>query len=623
MDATSQVKPGDPREDRFDAPAMRGLLRRFFPFYCALAALATFGYALYESYWLDGDAVAYMDLGDLIREHRWAGTVNGYWHPMYPAFLALGHMIFRATLATELRAYYFVNFGIFLLGMVAVVCFTDSLARLREAASQRVSGSASQRVSYLLDRTMLRYLGIVLLVIASQRELSMGKVRPDALLQALLLFAIAALLTHLANGRLRYAALMGVALGCAYLTKSFAFLFAFLCIIALVVFRRLWLRHGLMRILPAALIAFTCFAVVAGPYVAALSRQRHRFDFGDSGALNYAWYVGGTEKMHLQPYQTAQFGSAEVHLKHPERELLHTPLILSYAEMPYGTYPDWFDATYWNEQIKPHFKLRDDIPRATRNCVLAVRYLFNHPEALLLLALLVLLGARPTLRWRPGDHTANAFWIVPLLLGVVIWGIYAIVNTEERYVTVAYFCVILTLFAALGLPDAQSKADSPAAQSPAVNLRFTASALILLLALLASFESLRTVFEDRRQLALVNSPGGWYSPTMVHVAEGLESLGVKPGDSVACIGHTACLNDHYWARLAGVRILTEIYDPETPVPSFLADLPNRDEVIATVRAQGAKVLVGDFGNARVSDSDPAFRNWQQLGDTTFYALPLN
>ncbi len=51
--------------------------------------------------------------------------------------------------------------------------------------------------------------------------------RPDALLQAFLLFGIAALLRHLATNGLRYAALMGVALGCAYLTKSFAFVFGF------------------------------------------------------------------------------------------------------------------------------------------------------------------------------------------------------------------------------------------------------------------------------------------------------------------------------------------------------------------------------------------------------------
>jgi hypothetical protein len=623
MEATVQGKPGDLQEDHLEASAISTLLRRFFPFYCALAALVTFGYALYDGYQIDGDAVAYMDLGDLLRAHHWAGIVNGYWHPMYPAFLALGHTLFQATLSTELRAYYFVNFGIFLLGMVAVVCFTDSIMRLRESASQPVSGSASQRVGFLLDRTMLRTLGLTLLVTASQRELSLGKIRPDALLQAFLLFAMAALLAHLATNRLRYAALMGVALGCAYLTKSFAFVFAFVCILSLVVFRWIWLKHRPARIISAALVALLCFAVVAGPYVAALSHQRHRFDFGDSGALNYAWYVGGTGKMHLQPYQTAQFGSSEVQLKHPEKELLHTPLILSYAAMPYGTYPDWFDTTYWNEQIKPHFSLRQDLPRATRDSVLFVRYLFNHPEALLLLALLVVLGGRPELRWRPGRPGTNAFWLPPLLLGVAIWGIYAIVNTEERYVTVAYLSILLPLFAALRLPQPRSEAELHVAQNAAANLRFTASALVVLLALLATGESLRIVLEDRREIVMMGHPGGWTSPTMIHVAGGLESLGVHPGENVACIGHTACLNDPYWARLAGVRILTEIYDPETPVYSFLADLPNREQAIDVVRAQGAKVLVGDFGNFRVSDSDPAFRDWRQLGGTTFYALPLN
>ena len=617
------MNPGDPQEDHLEDSAISTLLRRFFPFYCALAALVTFGYAIYDGYQIDGDAVAYMDLGDLLRAHHWAGIVNGYWHPMYPAFLALGHALSRATPATELRAYYFVNFGIFLLGMAAIVCFADSIMRLRETASRRASESASQRVGYLLDRTMLRTLGITLLVIASQRELSLGKIRPDALLQAFLLLAIAALLTHLATNRLRYAALMGVALGCAYLTKSFAFVFAFVCIILLVVFRWIWLKHRPARILSAALVALLCFAVVAGPYVAALSHQRHRFDFGDSGTLNYAWYVGGTGKMHLQPNQTAQFGSSEVQLKHPEKELLHTPLILSYAGMPYGTYPDWFDTTYWNEQIKPHFSLRQDLPRATRNSVLVVRYLFNHPEALLLLALLVVLGARPVLRWKPGRPGSNAFWLTPLLLGVAIWGIYAIVNTEERYVTVAYLSILLPLFAALSLPKPRSEAQSQPAQCAAARLRFTASALVLLLALLAAGESLRIVLEDRRQIVMRGYSAGWYSPTMVHVADGLESLGVHPGDSVACVGPVACLDDPYWARLDGVRILTEIYDPETPVPQFLAALPNREQAIDVVRAQGVKVLVADFGNSRVSDSGPAFRSWQQLGGTTFYALPLN
>jgi len=614
MEQAKPVGPGasDSCDEVSEALPVAALVRRFFPLYCALAALVTFGYALYDTYQLDGDAVAYMDIGDNLRAHRWAGIVNGYWHPMYPAFLSLGHWLLRATLATELRAYYLVNFAIFLLEMVAVVCFTDALVRLRQKLSEATaSESASQRAGYLLDRTAMRYLGLALLVVASQRELSLGKVRPDALLQAFLLLAMAALLTHLANGRVRYAGLMGLALGCAYLTKSFAFVLAFLCVLALAGFRWLWLREKLGRVVVAGAIALASFAIVAGPYVAALSEQRGRLDFGDSGALNYAWYVGGTEKMHLQPYMTDRFASAEVRLKHPERELLSSPQVLSYAEMPYGTYPDWFDTSYWNDQVKPHFTLSGEIARGGRNWVLVVRYLFNHPEGLVLMALLLALGARQRLGWRLGQMAANGFWIVPLGLGVAIWGIYGIVNTEERYVTIAYLAIILTLFAVI-----KTRPDHSLMQ-----LRAICGALVLLLALLSIGESLRVVMELRRQLPEAHRQG-WYNAEVFAAAQGLKQLGVKPGDAIACIGYRACMDNQYIARLAGARILTEVYVPETPVPEFLDALPNRDEVLHVVRAQGAKVMIGDFERSRFSSADPALRGWQQLGDTPFYALPL-
>src|SRR5271156_5661785 len=181
-------------------------LRRLWPLYCFLAALVTFGYALYDGYQIDGDAVAYMDIGDLIRSHQWAGIINGYWNPLYPALLAVGHTIFHPTRYTELHAYYLVNFGIFLLEMLAVVAFTDALVQLRDL--RETATDASNSLAFLFDRYTLRYLGVAILVISTQRELSMGKVRPDALLLACLLFALAALLRHLATSHFHYAALM-------------------------------------------------------------------------------------------------------------------------------------------------------------------------------------------------------------------------------------------------------------------------------------------------------------------------------------------------------------------------------------------------------------------------------
>jgi Dolichyl-phosphate-mannose-protein mannosyltransferase len=588
-------------------------LRRLWPLYCFLAALVTFGYAIYDSYQIDGDAISYMDIGDLMRSHQWAGIINGYWNPLYPAALAIGNILFHPTRYNELHAYYMVNFAIFLLEMLAVVAFTDALIQLRELRETSTAGR--NPLPFLLDRCTLRYLGIAILVISSQRELSMGKVRPDALLLAFLLFALAALLKHLATNQLRYAALMGLALGLAYLAKSFAFVFTFLCILALIAFRFFWQRQPITRIATSAVLVFVCFSLVAGPYVAALSHQKGRFDFGDSGNLNYVWFVAGTEKMHLQQSQTALFGSADVHLKHPEKQLLDNPPVFSYKELPYGTYPDWFDTSFFNERIKAHMNPRLQII-VIRQCIMRIlRYMCNHPEAYALLTVLLLLGARLHPAWRP---TANAFWLVPFLLGIATLCIYGIVNVEDRYLSAAFLALLLPLFAAMR--------NAPAPENPAVQsiaTRTAASAAIALLALLAVAESARIVGELRRNLVFAQSPTGWYNHDIFPAAHALNTLGVGPGDTVACIGTIACLYDHYWARVAGVRILTEIYEPNPPLYPYLAATPNREQAYEIARREGAKVLVGYFDPGLMTGTNPVSAGWHELGQTHFYALPLN
>ncbi|MDQ2832767.1 MAG: hypothetical protein M3Y50_03300 [Acidobacteriota bacterium] len=587
-------------------------MHRLWPAYWVLAALATFGYAFYDPYQVDGDAVAYMDIGDLIRAHHWAGVVNGYWNPLYPAALAAGQVLFHATRFTELHAYYLVNFGVFLLEMLALVLFIDAVIDLREACT--APEQTAPPALFLLDRCMLRYVGVALLVISAQRELSLGKVRPDALLQALLLFGLAALLKHLATGRMRYAALMGISLGFAYLAKSFAFPFALLCLAALAGFSLLWQKRAGARVVVSTLLAVVCFSFVAGPYIGALSRQKGRFDFGDSGSLNYIWFVSGTEKMHLEPDEPELFGSAEVHLKHPEKQLLKNPGVFSYKLLPYGTYPDWFDASFWNDHMKAHMNPRLEAGILRDCAVRIVRYIANHPEAWLLLVILFLAGGRLAFD-RPVSR--NIFWILPVLLGLGVLGIYSLVNIEDRYITVGFLAILLPLFASLRLSHAHTSASARALASTSV------SAAIVLFALLATGESLRIVGELRRSLPFQHSPAGWYDADTFQAAHALNDLGVGPGDAIACIGTRACLYDHYWARLAGVRILTEIYEPTAPLYPAVEAMPGRDHVYDIVRQQGARVLVGYFDPGRMTGSTPASQAWVRLGESHFYALPLN
>lgn len=566
-----------------------------------LVPLAWFS-AKYDPYAIDGDAVSYMDLADLIHSHRWHDVVNGYWHPLYPAFLAVGQMVFHPTRWNELGAYYAVNVFIFFLEVVGMLLLVDGLVRLRERLTPTMES--------LLSADVLRLVGLSLLVTATTRELTLGKVRTDSLLQALILTGVGMLLKALATeGRssFLYAGLMGLTFGFAYLTKSFAFLLTFLCIAVLIGFATLICKRRFPTAVAQGLLALIAFGVVAGPYVAALSRQQHRFDFGDSGSLNYVWYVSGTEKMHLQPRMTSSFGSANVDLKHPEHELMQHPGVYGYAEMQQGTYPPWFSPTYWNDHITPKFSLSLLVKRDLRNVVLIFRYLLNHPEALLLL--FVLLFAFGRLR------VGASFAWPAAALGVLIWGIYALVNVEERYVTAAFLLIMLALFAAIEKREKTS--------STPLSLGYGAAAVVLLFAMLPLGVMAREAAENRRQQSLVGQVPAWRDAQIFGAAQGLRSMGMMPGDTIACIGTIACVNDFYWARAAGVHIVGEIYAPNAKhLAEQLDAMQNRDQAYAALRNLGARVIVGSFDPGEMNGAHPGTEGWQRLGETRYYALRL-
>jgi hypothetical protein len=600
-------------------------LRRALLAYLALLLPIAWLAMKFSPYALDGDGMAYMDVADLIRAHHWAGVVNAYWHPLYPALLALAQAVFHTTRANELHAYYILNYVIFVASVGAMLAFVAALANLRLKLSVRPESDANEpllfgNVGTLLNKEALQLLGVGLLVIATGRELSMATIRPDALLQALMLAAFAMLLQSFASESLLYAPAMGFFFGLAYLTKSFAFLIALLTIALMMAFQAWVQKRKPARVITAGALAFIVFAAIAGPYICALSKQKHRFDFGDSGALNYAWYVSGTVKMHIEPSMTSDFGSAKVNLIHPEQQLLAQPGIYSYRAEPYGTYPAWFDPTYFHERIVPVFNAKRLLHRDARNIALSFRYLFNHPEAWILLALLLTCGARfgflPARanlhRWR-----RSVFWLPPIAIGLAMWGIYGLVNIEERYVTLAFLLIVLPIFAALVYFSSATVDDSTWP-------RRTAAALVALLAFLALGDTLRVAVDERSTQNGARLPAAWYKPNIFGAAMALNALGVGHGDEIACMGTIACLNDPYWMRLANVRVLTEVYNPDaTHLLEEFEGLPNRQQVEDVLKAQGAKVVVAAFDPGEMTGRTPASVGWIRLGESDLYALPLN
>ena len=133
------------------------------------------------------------------------------------------------------------------------------------------------------------------------------------------------------------------------------------------------------------LVMVLFFAVLAGPLVAALSQQKHRLTFGDSGRINYAMFVspgGAPRNWQGEP----QFGITAVH---PTRKLLSDPPVYEFAKPIGGTFPPWYDPSYWEEGRVPVLSLKAQV-RVVIGHLLSYAELLLHQQNCLLAALLAL-----------------------------------------------------------------------------------------------------------------------------------------------------------------------------------------------------------------------------------------
>lgn len=94
---------------------------------------------------------------------------------------------------------------------------------------------------------------------------------------------------------------------------------------------------------------------MALPLVVLVSRRTGHASIGEAGRLNYVWFVNG-----LQPYVgwTGEPAAPSGTPEHPPRSLLERPLVLEFASPLPGTYPLWYDPSYWYAGIKIRFDLK-------------------------------------------------------------------------------------------------------------------------------------------------------------------------------------------------------------------------------------------------------------------------
>jgi hypothetical protein len=516
---TSAVPDQTPSEQELPFPKRAALTMVILA--CVMGAIAA---------WLtrgamNPDGISYLDLSDQWLKHPFRGVVNGYWSPLYPLVLALFRFIIRPSAEYEFQVVHLANFAIYLAALAAFAFFVRELLRRRPL-------SASTRSWWILWL-------FALFLWASITQITLAVVTPDLLLSAFV-WLMAALALRSSEGRLGAACALGVVCGLAYLTKSVMFVIGIGFILAGLP------RRGAVR---AFLVAGSAYAIVIAPWIVALSIDKGRPTFGDTGKLAYALFIDDYQ------YYTHWHGEPEGSgvPVHPTAVLFEHPRLFGFGEPFHVTYAPWFDPSYWNEGMRPHFSLRGHVRAAFETGKTYYVHLAKTQWAFCGLLILILLTSGER---RRENATVALRCGGPAIFGLLVYGV---LHVEGRYVG----ALLVLLFAAmLLLVEVDSRVR-----------RATAAVVTVSLIAYCAAE-------------LVKEAGaGAGIPAQWPVAAALAKEGLRQGDAVASVGTTI---SHSWPRLARVRVVAETPDD---CVFWTADANTQRAVLERARSAGARAMV--------------------------------
>src|ERR1051326_41517 len=401
----------------------------------AWLVVALFGalYAWVARHQINTDGLSYLDIGDAYLRGDWAAAINAYWNPFYSWLLGIALRVLAPTPYWEFGVAHLVNFVVYLGAFAGFAFFLEELRRPR-----RASGPGW----IPLPDVPFRLVGYALFLWSSLHWIRLAVLVPDMCVAAFV-YVGAALLLRLRRGAgaRGTAILLGVVMGLGYLAKATMFPLAFLFL----AFATLDTRD-LRRALRQFAVGVIAFALVAGPFVLALSLQKGRPTFSDSGRLHYAWMVNG---VRLFNWNGDPPGSGVP--KHPPGRIFDPPPIHEFGTPLPGTVPEWYDPSYWYDGIRPRYDDVDGFARivkqTTRRYAAFFRLRTVVSVALALAALLLIARRR---RGRLASDLAEHWPLVAIAL--VVFTIYSILGFETRRVAPFFVLLALGLLAGVRLP---------------------------------------------------------------------------------------------------------------------------------------------------------------------------
>ena len=479
---------------------------------------------------VNGDGVSYLDLARLYSHGRLSALANGYWSPLYPMLLAAamratgvaGPQPLATLLTPELRVVFAVNVVVM---VGAAAAFGRLLIALHRAAGPAPRAALVCRLlaaSALFVWCMIRFIGAT-------------SVTPDALLATWLLLVAAELVDASVQPpssarTFRIAAFLAAGYG----TKAVFFpvaalvLGAYLVVTLRTADRAAWRAHLVRALAPVLLLV--------APLVVVQSASQHRLSFGETGRLNYRWYVLGA------PHASASGAPAESRgglaaASSMGQQALALPLAAGttlYGGNVAGTFPYWFDPS----RFEPRDAIRVDARAQWERLRYNAHWYRVVAAPFVVLALVAL--AASLAHGNPSAHV-----LLPALPAATLIVLYALTHVEGR---LAGPPILLLLVLALHLASARM---APSTAAPLEAARAPAWRRACLVAECGALVALGVLAIGRTAKRVPTASASAYAVRLVSPAAELRARGVTEGSAIGIVGSPY---GHYWAHQNGVRL---------------------------------------------------------------------
>lgn len=531
-------------------------------------------------HYIYSDLISYLDIGDNIYNKDISYALNAFWNPLYSFIIGLILKITDPSIYYESWIVYSISFIIFICSFFCFAFFINGLILyLKEKKIiPKEAEKSITNILYFISYSLFLYCSVEWL---RSYDKSVTATPVDTLVTCFVYLSFGYIIRiFIRNSKKKNYILLCIFLCLGYFTKAVLFPFGIMLFVLLFLFYKK-INYKML------FISFGIFIIISGSWVFLLSKSKGYFTFSDTGKLNYAWCVNQIRPSFI--HWQGEKGSDNIPV-HPTRIIYHNPEVYEFEDPIAGSYPAFYDPSYWYEGLKIKFDVNQQVIAVKSSVVMYLRCSWILLIAAMLLTLITL---NKKGRSEHKSFIKSIFYLFLAAFSGLL--MYLLINVETRYV--ASFLLITFVLIFFSVIIALYKKNYRAA--------------IIFASLVCAF----IIVKESKEIYKVTRDSFKYTKEdpQCQVAAYLKENNLHTGDIVADVLN-GCNN--YWARLSGVKIGMDI-SPFDKYAFWDADLSKKDEIYNLLKEKNVKAIISNELSIPPEDKD-----WKNVKGTDFYVLLL-